>query len=286
MEQSAIFVDTSNIAVSAMHNKNTSWSMENYHFHGAFEIYYSLSDNIKLFVSDSLYNVNHGDLFVFNQTDLHRTVAPKNINYERYVIYFNPDFISSLSTPSTNLLDCFVNRKNNFSHCIHLTNSQSESLLYLFKKIEFYCSNNIYGADIYKKVALTEVLLFINSLYRTSTNFIVPTNDKDFNKIVPVIQYIHAHLAEELPLGRLAKEFYISKSYMCTLFKKATGFTINEYIVHRRILCAAELLNKDIPVAQVCEMVGFNNLSHFIRTFTNIMHISPKQYAMKKQNFS
>ena len=51
MKQAAIFVDTSNIAVSAMHNKNTSsWSMENYHFHGAFEIYYSLSDNIKLFI--------------------------------------------------------------------------------------------------------------------------------------------------------------------------------------------------------------------------------------------
>lgn len=283
MEQAAIFVDTTNIAVSVMHNKNTSWNMSTYHFHGAFEIYYALSDNIKLFVSDNIYNVNRGDLFVFNQTDLHRTVAPENINYERYVIYFNPDFISSLSTPSTNLLDCFINRKNDFSHCIHLTDSQSETLMCLFKKIEYYCSNDVYGTDIYKKLALTEILLFINSLYRTSTNFIVPTNDKDFNKIAPIIQYIHTHLGEDLSLDRLAKDFYISKSYMCTLFKKASGFTINEYIVHRRILLAAELLNKDIPVAQVCEIVGFNNLSHFIRTFTNIMHISPKQYAMKKQ---
>ena len=53
-------------------------------------------------------------------------------------------------------------------------------------------------------------------------------------------------------------------------------------ILYIEELLAAELLNKDISVAQVCEMVGFNNLSHFIRTFTNIMHISPKQYAMKK----
>ena len=284
MKQAASFVDTANIAVSVKHNKDTSWNMLNYHFHGAFEIYYALSDNIRLFVSDNIYDVNRGDLFVFNHTDLHRTVAPRNINYERYVIYFNPEYIDSLSTQSTNLLDCFINRKSDFSHCVHLTDSQSETFMYLLKKIEFYCYNDTYGADIYKKLTLAEILLFVNSLYRTPGNFSVPTNDKDFNKIVPIIQYIQAHISEDLSLDNLAKNFYMSKSYLCTLFKKASGFTINEYIIHRRILLASELLRKNMPVAQVCEMVGFNNLSHFIRTFTNIMNISPKQYAIKNES--
>ena len=257
--------------------------MPAYHFHGAFEIYYALSDNIKLFVSDNIYNVNQGDLFVFSQTELHKTIASENTNYERYIIYFNPDFINSLSTPSTDLLDCFISRKDSFSHCVHLTDSQQEKFLYMSKKIEFYCSNNVFGVDIYKKLALGEMLLFINSLYRTSTNFNPPVNDKTFNTLIPIFQYIQAHLSENLSLDSLAKEFYMSKSYLCTLFKKSSGFTINEYIVHKRILLANELLSKEIPVIQVCGMVGFNDLSHFIRTFTNIMHISPKQYAIKNR---
>lgn len=284
MTKTAKFVDTANITVCVNHNKDISWEMLNYHFHGAFEIYYSLSDNIRLFVSDKIYDVSQGDLFVFNNTDLHRTVAPSNISYERYVIYFNPDYVSSLSTQSTNLLECFINRKSDFSHRVHLTDSQSETFLYMLKKIKYYCSNNVYGSDVYKKLALAEILIFINSLYKKPDNCNPPIDDKSFNKIVPIIQYIQAHISEDLSLDNLSKEFFISKSYLCTLFKKASGFTINEYIIHQRILLACQLLRRNMSVAQVCEMVGFNNLSHFIRTFSNIMHISPKQYAIKKEN--
>jgi AraC-like DNA-binding protein len=281
MKQNANPVDTSNITVSIKHNRDTSWNMPRYHFHQAMEIYYSLSDNIKFFVSDKIFNVTCGDLFVFNQTDLHRSVAPGNIKYERYVIYFNPDFVNDLSTPSTDLLGCFTNRDSGFSHCVHLTELQSERLLYLIKKMEYYSCNHVYGNDIHKKIALTEILLYVNSLYKTSTIVTPSKNDKDFEKIAPILRFIQRHLSEGLSLKRLSGEFYMSRSYLSTLFKKASGFSINEYIIHRRILLASELLKKGIPVMNVCHMSGFNNLSHFIRTFSSMMHISPKQYAKR-----
>lgn len=55
--------------------------------------------------------------------------------------------------------------------------------------------------------------------------------------------------------------------------------TVKEYIISKRINLAQEYLRKDYSVSAVCDMAGFNNYSHFIRTFKNIVLISPKQYS-------
>lgn len=43
--------------------------------------------------------------------------------------------------------------------------------------------------------------------------------------------------------------------------------TVKEYIISKRINLAQEYLRKDYSVSAVCDMAGFNNYSHFIRTF-------------------
>ena len=51
----------------------------------------------------------------------------------------------------------------------------------------------------------------------------------------------------------------------------------------RRIRIAQELLRNNSSVSDVCEKVGFNNYSHFIRTFTREVGVSPKQYSINIQ---
>jgi len=95
------------------------------------------------------------------------------------------------------------------------------------------------------------------------------------------LQFIQLHLAENLSLDRLSEEFYLNKYHLGQLFKRATGFTINEYVIHRRILRARELLKRKLPVQQVGEAVGFRNNSHFIRTFKKLLGVPPKQYQLR-----
>jgi len=120
-----------------------------------------------------------------------------------------------------------------------------------------------------------------NSYYRNSDLGKTEKADRDYKRIKPVIQYIHGNLESNLSLDELAGIFYLSKYHLGYLFKKATGFTINEYIISRRISKARELLKNNLPVSQVCEMVGFRNLSHFIRTFKKMVGMSPKKYAKR-----
>lgn len=257
------------------------WGMQDYHFHDGFEINFPLTEDHKWFAGDRLYTVKKGDLFLFNTMDLHKALIPPDVQYERYILSFKPEYIDFLSTEETNLLDCFTRRDSEFSHCIHLNCEDTEKLLSLLNKAVYYCNNDIYGSDIYKKTTLAEILLFINTLSLQSNTVYTPRAQGEYSRIRPVIQYIHKNLSSELSLENLSKNFYISKYYLGVLFKKATGLTVNEYIINYRVMTARELLKKDLPVSIVGERAGFNDTSHFIRTFKKLTGLSPKQYALK-----
>lgn len=266
------------------HTISNDWTMPTYHIHDSYEILFSLTDTTKFFVEDTVYDVHKGDLFIMNNMELHRTMAPSDAYYERYIIMFDPAFIKSYSTECTNLLKLFTNRSKDFSNRIHLSEDQCHGIVSLFRKILYYHNNtNIYGADIYKKITFAELLLFINSIYDSTT--IVNTRKSspmgDFKKIEIILEYINQHLDEDLSLDKLSSVFFLNKYYISHIFKDNTGFSVNEYIISRRILKARELLKQNLPVSQVSDLVGFKNYCHFIRTFKNLVGVSPKRYAKR-----
>jgi AraC-like DNA-binding protein len=267
---------------SLSHHIDDSYSMDTFHFHNVFEIYFACTGGLKYFVENRIYPVEKNDLFVFNHFDLHRIGIAPGIRYERSIIIFNPDYISSLSTDSTDLLECFLNRKPNFSHRLHLTNEQADAYSALFQKAQQLFHTDEYGADIRKKIALAEILLFINLLYREIPNPAPSQIDAGYSKVKPILGYINENIHCKLSLDDLANRFYINKYYLCKVFKETTGFTVNEYITYRRMIRAAELLRKSLSVSQAAEMTGFQNDSHFITTFKKYVGITPKQYSMKQ----
>lgn len=267
---------------SLSYHVDDSYSMETYHFHNVFEIYFACTGGLKYFVENRIYPVEKNDLFVFNHSDLHRIGIAPGIRYERSIIIFNPDYISSLSTDSTDLLECFLNRKPNFSHRLHLTDEQADTYRELFQKAQQQFHTEEYGADVRKKIALAEILLFINRLYRETPNSVPLQTDGGYGKVKPILGYINENIYRKLSLDDISGRFYINKYYLCKVFKETTGFTVNEYITYRRIILASELLRKNIPVSQAAEMTGFQNDSHFITTFKRFVGITPKQYSIRQ----
>ena len=69
------------------------------------------------------------------------------------------------------------------------------------------------------------------------------------------------------------------RQQLIRLFKEEIGMTPNEYIILSRIMRSREYLARGYSVIKVCEMVGYADESHFIRTFKKIMGITPKQYG-------
>ena len=98
-----------------------------------------------------------------------------------------------------------------------------------------------------------------------------------------ILTFINQNIDSQLSIDDLSAHFYLSSSYLCRIFKSATGFSVMEYIIYSRVLKARQLLKEGVSVQQAGEMSGFSDNSHFIRTFGHLTGTSPGRYAREYQ---
>lgn len=94
-----------------------------------------------------------------------------------------------------------------------------------------------------------------------------------------ILTYINQNISDPITMEQLAKEFFLSESYICRIFKSATGTTIGKYITARRISIAKAHLNEGMSVSEAFEKSGFTDYSNFFKAFTKAVGVSPKKYA-------
>lgn len=90
-------------------------------------------------------------------------------------------------------------------------------------------------------------------------------------KLQQTIDYIQAHLTENISLEDLAAEAGMSRYYFCRLFKQSTGITPHQLLIKCRIDRAKHLLLRTKhPIAHIAVEVGFNSQSHFSKHFRKL----------------
>ncbi|HVK96778.1 MAG TPA: AraC family transcriptional regulator [Flavisolibacter sp.] len=80
-------------------------------------------------------------------------------------------------------------------------------------------------------------------------------------------------------LSDIAQELNVTPAHLAREFKKATGYTIGEFLQLQKIQKACELLQKkSTHISDVAEACGFVDHSHFSRVFKKVMKLTPNQY--------
>lgn len=93
------------------------------------------------------------------------------------------------------------------------------------------------------------------------------------------VQYIAAHIREELTVTELASLVYVSPDYLSRLFKRKYKHSVSEYIMDYRIRLAARLLqDTELSLMEIAEQVGINNYSYFIKLFKRKYKMTPKNF--------
>lgn len=91
--------------------------------------------------------------------------------------------------------------------------------------------------------------------------------------------YIEEHYMENITLEDLGDHLGFNPSYFSTLFKKETGTSFSEHLVKVRMEKAKELLKeRDLKIQEICLMVGYNDVRHFRKLFTQSTGLSPKEF--------
>lgn len=147
-----------------------------------------------------------------------------------------------------------------------------DALINEFEKQETYlwiCRGRSYFFEI-----LCYVSTFINS--KADMDLVL---DNDSNLMDEILLYIHTNYSEKITLHSLVEHFNINRTTINDMFRKATGESVISYLIKLRIEASAMMLrDTGIPINEIGYRVGFDDLSHFSRTFKKIIGCSPSQY--------
>ena len=151
------------------------------------------------------------------------------------------------------------------------------------------------GADAYiTKPFNTNVLLaqisrlirnreLIREKYLTQ-NFMVEIantlTSKDDEFIVSLRKIMEENIADaDFNVNKLAKQMNISTTQLYRKLKSLTGYSPVEFMRIMKLQKACDLLNqRKNTIKEVCYLVGFNNLSYFVKCFREFFGVTPAVY--------
>ena len=97
-----------------------------------------------------------------------------------------------------------------------------------------------------------------------------------------ICAYVMAHYVHPISLDDIAAEVGMNRSAFCAYFRRSKGMTFSQFVTRYRLGTACELLkHSQKQVSEICFMVGFNDLPHFVRVFTREKGMSPSKYRAR-----
>ncbi len=241
------------------------------HLHDDFEINFMLTENVNIISEDQVFVSSKGTICFFSPYTFHKIDA-NNKPFVRYVLFFNESHITSACRTLGPIISLL---KNSGSYIVSLSESETAALIKLFDAaVEISTSKKT--LDDYKKInALGDILYFLLPILEKQ----MTSKSIAHNQIKDILTYINDHLNEDISIDNIANHFNIGNTTLWRLFRQHIQLSPKEYILKKRIARASELLAEGATVKDAAEQSGFNSYTNFIRTFTEHMGVTPRQYS-------
>ena len=277
---------------SIKHKITENTEKKNFHLHKQLELVFALSDNLKCKFENGIVDIPENGMILLNPMHLHYIFSEKNSGIcDRFVLYFSSNYISHLSTPEVNLLECFLLNSTGQPIILSIPNDRLKEVLSLLYKMNLYTNPensessfpDSYGKELHTRFLLGEFLLLTNQLYFQQFGFHNSSSFQNHSKLVyDICEYVGNHHDLTLTTEDIAKQFLVSKTQLYYIFKEVLGVTISEYITECRITKAKDLLiNTDYSIEIISQITGYMNISSFSRLFKMKADCSPLQYRKK-----
>ncbi len=252
-----------------------------YHRHNAFEIYLFLSGSRRVCVENAAYVCRPGDLFIIRPETFHAGLCDETCEYDRIIMNIKPEFIRKICQMGADIGGCFDLEGESPIRRTHLCCHERKTAIELIKKYgEAQKSGDDMGTLLCDTYML-QFLIFVNCWFKREDDF--TKDDNVMPKLISnVMDYINGHIAEEITMERLSRNFYFNSRYLSKLFREYTGITIRTYIIEKRVALAKRLLNEGCNVSEACCQSGFNDYANFLRSFKKYTGISPGRFRRGK----
>ena len=262
-------------------NHNPAEKHQKWHYHPEIELVYVNNGSGKRQVGLNLSNYNDG-LLILVGSNLPHTGFTDYFDDERkeVVIQFKEKFLGD------SLKEVFE-----FKNIFNLLKTSKKGIVFegdIKKKIGLAMLGLHYETSFQKVITLITIL---NDLSRSKNYEILNISNYNINgineneRIRKAFNFIKDNYKKEVSLEKVAKEVHMTVPSFCRYFKSQTNKTFIQFLIEYRINNALKLLTQsDKDIKNISYECGFNNYSHFNRSFKKINLISPSDYRKKILN--
>ncbi len=246
------------------------------HWHESIELLFILSGKVSLSLGSFVYELKAEDIIVINSNEIHSTSSLED------------NLILALQIPVEYLkAHIEINDSIRF-HCNSFLFSEDQQNRFnpirtLLAKMLWTYNKNERGKELKLQSLLLDLLhlLYRNFSLETSEPNL-KSSEKYFDRLSRILSYINENYSQDISLNSLAKQEYLSVSYLSKFFKKYVGSTFLDYLNSIRLEHAVqELLYTDYPISQIVLQNGFPNEISFLNLFKKVYSDTPGQYRKK-----
>ena len=130
---------------------------------------------------------------------------------------------------------------------------------------------------------LNDIQVKLQHIFKATIDNIEQYRDYKCNKVIETAKdYILNNYNRDICLNDIAKHVFMHPVYFCTIFKRETGESFNQYLTHIRLSKAFDLMKStNMKIYEISSEVGYKSSKHFSRLFKEYYGIMPKEYKNK-----
>jgi transcriptional regulator, AraC family len=246
------------------------------HQHKEIQISYIVEGEGSLIVGDSVNFYSKGDVVVLGENVPHvfKSNLSKSDHSRMFTLFFTRSSFGDglFEIDELSALRSFFNKaENGFA-----VNSNRSKIRSLIQEIHT-------DSKIDRFIKFFHLLKLINRSNTSSLSTYVPSkkySDNEGRRMSAVYEYTMNNFQYEIRLETISAIAAMTKNAFCKYFKKRTNKTFITFLNEIRIeeSCNQMQSNKEISIADIAEMSGFQNISNFNRRFKNYKGKTPREF--------
>lgn len=135
------------------------------------------------------------------------------------------------------------------------------------------------GTDLSPTLCQNLAAVLIMKVLELSRNCESTFSEKESELVNQAKKYLDKNYLNKISLKEVSDFLFVSPFHLDRIFKKNIGFSLNQYVINRKLGHAQSLLtDTDDSIVRIAEIVGYDNPGYFNQLFKKKFGITPGTY--------
>lgn len=240
------------------------------HTHEMCELYCVFRGNGYYVTEGTQHKLEPGKILLVRPGEAHKVYLTGNEPYERLAHHFPASVVDAVD-PERRLLSPFFDRP------LGLCNVYERSVVANTRIYDLFTTLHEEKEDEYANALNSTVVLFaiLAELKKLFDSKLYLQQKDDTAQMHAVLEYINNNLTRNLSVEQICTKFFLSPGQLNRGFKKATGTTLWDYVLTKRLVQAKMYIADGMRAGQAAAACGFQNYSTFYRAYLKRYAVPP-----------